>query len=278
MKISKIIIPTLLILFVSCKQKKATSNNLEESETTADNVIFHLNFEDNSIGEYTSLNLAKDAGEVNWMILKHRAKIEDDSIHNKVLKVKYPKGSIGPREGGIQFEKPIPKSNDYTLEYDIKFDKGFDFRLGGKLPGLTSGGNTFTGGIHPDNGEGWSTRYMWIENGEIIIYFYHMDMKHQWGDTVKMNVTFNTGQWYNIKQRIKLNNADKFNGIMETWVDGKKVINDNKVRYRLEPLGEIDTFYFSTFHGGNTKDWAPKHDSYIYFDNFKVTTPIKKKD
>ena len=54
-------------------------------------------------------------------------------------------------------------------------------------------------------------------------------------------------------------------------VDGNKVINDEKVRYRVAPLGEINSFYFSTFHGGNTPAWAPKKDSYIYFDDIKVS-------
>ena len=76
----------------------------------------------------------------------------------------------------------------------------------------------------------------------------------------------------NIKQHIKLNDTDKFNGIMEVWVDNEKVLHNNDVRYRLAPLGDIDSFYFSTFHGGNTEDWAPKNDSYIYFDNFKIST------
>lgn len=273
MKIVNFFILLLLVLIsFNCKHNE---NEATSSVAKNDNFIFQLNFENNKIGDYTSLNLTEDVGKVNWMILKNRAEITEDSIYSKVLKVKYPKGSVGPKEGGIQFEKPIPKSNDYTLEYDIKFAKGFDFALGGKLPGLTSGGNKYTGGIHPDNGEGWSARYMWIEKGEIIIYFYHMDMKHKWGDTVKMNVTFKTGKWYTIKQRIKLNDGDKFNGIMEVWVNDKKVINDTEVRYRIAPLGEIDTFYFSTFHGGNTADWAPKNDSYIYYDNFKVFTPKK---
>ena len=61
------------------------------------------------------------------------------------------------------------------------------------------------------------------------------------------------------------------NGIMEVWLDGNKVIYDEKVRYRVAPLGEINSFYFSTFHGGNTTSWAPKNDSYIYFDDIKVS-------
>ena len=264
MKIRFSIVVICALITISCGSNKLQVNK-------SNNEVFNLDFEGNTIGPYTENNLKKDVGDVNWKLLKDRATIELDETHGKVLKVLYPKGSIGPKQGGIQFDKPLPKASDYILEYNIKFMEGFDFRLGGKLPGLTSGGEKYTGGVHPDNGEGWSARYMWIADGEIIVYFYHMDMEHKWGDSVKTNVFFKPGQWYKIKQHIKLNDSDQFNGVMEVWIDNEKVIHDDKVRYRLAPLGEIDSFYFSTFHGGNTEDWAPKKDSFIYFDNFKVT-------
>ena len=238
---------------------------------TQNNIIFQLDFEKNNIGSYLGDNLINDIGEVTWSTIDDRATIEEDSLHGKVLKVFYPKGSLGPEQGGIQFNKPLPDSEEYYLDYYLKFKKGFDFRLGGKLPGLTSGGAKFTGGVHPYNGEGWSARYMWKKGGEVIVYFYHMDMEGKWGDAVKMNTTFDADRWYRITQHIKINDSDKMNGIMEVWVDGNKVINDDKVRYRVAPLGEINSFYFSTFHGGNTPDWAPKNDSYIYFDDIKVS-------
>ncbi len=265
MKITTYIIILLLLINYSCKTNKNVTQNEDK------NIVFQLDFEKNKTGSYTDANLIKDVDSVVWKIVEDKAAIEEDVVHGKVLKVKYPKDAVGPKEGGIQFDRRIPKSNEYYLDYYLKFAKGFDFRLGGKLPGLTSGGRTFTGGRHPKNGEGWSARYMWREKGAMIVYFYHMDNKHEWGDIVEMDTIFKTGKWYRIVQHLKMNDTDKFNGIMEVWVDGKKVTNETNVRYRLAPLGDIDSFYFSTFHGGNTADWAPKHDSYIYYDNFKVT-------
>jgi hypothetical protein len=274
MRILKLIFSSVLLITISCKEKlKSDCSNEEIVKKGIEDhsVVFKLDFENNNIGVYTDMFLKKDVGETTWSSIENRANIEEDSFHGKVLKVCYPKGSLGPKQGGIQFDKPLPNAADYYLDYYMKFKEGFDFALGGKLPGLTSGGEKFTGGIHPDNGEGWSARYMWKKEGEIIVYFYHLDMKHKWGDEVKMNVFFKPGIWYRITQHIKLNDIDKFNGIMEVWVDNNKVIYDDKVRYRLAPLGQIDSFYFSTFHGGNTDDWSPKNDSYAYFDDFKVT-------
>ncbi len=268
----------LLLLIIGCKNqtKKVINTEGDTEQKLEENFIFHLDFENDTVGNYSQENISNDVGETRWMSLDERASIEADSAHGKVLKVFYPIGSVGPKQGGIQFDKPLPNADEYYLDYYMKFKEGFDFALGGKLPGLTSGGEKFTGGIHPDNGEGWSARYMWTKGGEMIVYFYHMDMEHKWGDAVKMNVFFTSGEWYRITQHIKLNSSDKFDGIMEVWVDGNKVINDDKVRYRLAPLGQIDSFYFSTFHGGNTDDWAPKNDSYAYFDDFKVTTLAPK--
>ncbi|MEN8126075.1 MAG: polysaccharide lyase [Bacteroidota bacterium] len=237
------------------------------------NTIFELDFAKSTVGAYNKEKLASDGGEMRWTLLKDRASIVADQKGNRgnVLKVKYPKGTAGPETNGVQFIKTLPDSNEYYLDYYVMFEEGFDFRLGGKLPGLTSGGSTYTGGNHPDNGEGWSTRYMWVKKGEVIVYFYYVDMKSKYGDIVKMDTTFETGKWYRLTQRIKLNEDNLPNGIMQVWVDGKEVVNNTDVRYRLWGKGVIDTFYFSTFHGGAGADWAPQNDSFALFDDFKVT-------
>jgi len=240
------------------------------------NYVLSINFDNNEIGAYSRENLIEDIGDVNWAEFDDRAEIINDKIRGKVLKVHYPKGVVGPKNGGIQFDKPIEESEEYYLDYYLKFDDNFEFVHGGKLPGLTCGGEKFTGGIHPNNGEGWSARYMWVEEGEIIVYFYHMDMKNKWGDAVRLNTKFKPGQWYRITQYIKVNSEDNFDGKMYVWIDGKRILENENVRYRIAPLGEINSFYFSTFFGGNTYDWAPKKDEAIFFDDI-IVSKIKPK-
>jgi len=270
MKISKVILALLLLLLMQFSCNKQSTIDQEEiiPETLK---VLQLDFDKNIVGDYTNENLTNDIGQVEWFIIDGRANIEDDTEHKKVLRVTYPEGTVGPQQSGIQFVKSIPNADEYYLDYFLKFNEGFDFALGGKLPGLTSGGSTFTGGVKPENGEGWSMRYMWISGGEIIVYFYYLDMISSFGDAIKLNINFETGKWYRITQHIKLNDTDKFNGVMEVWVDGKKVINNTEVRYRIAPLGKIDSFYFSTFHGGSTAEWAPINDSHMYYDEFTVT-------
>mgnify|MGYP003625569501 FL=1 len=262
-------------MFKACAQNTLETEEIEETVVVKDsNIIFELNFDAAIEGKYTKQNLIKEAGEIRWTLLDNRANIIKDPLGKKgtVLKVDYPKGTVGPETNGVQFIKSLPASNEYYLDYYVFFEEGFDFRQGGKLPGLTSGGSTYTGGNHPDNGEGWSARYMWVKKGEAIVYFYYVDMKSKYGDAVKSGINFETNKWYRLTQRIKLNEDNLSNGIMQVWIDGKEVINNTDVRYRLWGKGDIDTFYFSTFHGGATEDWSPQNDSFALFDAIKVTT------
>ena len=235
--------------------------------------VFELDFNKNSTGDYNKQDLIRDGGDMSWILLGDRAEIVSDPKNKakKVLRVKYPKGTVGPETNGVQFIKNLPPSNEYYLDYYVMFEEGFDFRLGGKLPGLTSGGSKYTGGHHPDNGEGWSARYMWVKKGEAIVYFYFVDMKSKYGDIIRLNMSFKPGKWVRLTQRIKLNENNLPNGIMQVWVDGKEVVNKTDIRYRLWGKGLIDSFYFSTFHGGATEEWSPQNDSFALYDRFKVT-------
>ncbi|KAB1068065.1 hypothetical protein F6U93_07975 [Tamlana haliotis] len=258
-------------VFTACSQTSVSQEEI--SPETSQDVIFELNFDSAKLGSYTKQNLIEEGGKIDWALLDNRAHIvEDPSAKNgHVLKADYPKGTVGPQTNGIQFIKTLPASNEYYLDYYVFFENGFDFRQGGKLPGLTSGGSTYTGGHHPDNGEGWSARYMWVKKAEAIVYFYFIDMSSKYGDAVKSGISFETGKWYRLTQRIKLNENNLSNGIMQVWIDGTEVINNTNVRYRLWDQGKIDSFYFSTFHGGASDDWSPQNDSFALFDKIKVT-------
>ncbi|MEN8247657.1 MAG: polysaccharide lyase [Bacteroidota bacterium] len=235
--------------------------------------VLHIDFEDMPIGVYTDSILNKNWNGVKWSSTKERSEIVTsfDPERGKVLQVYFPKGAVGPEQGGIQFVKNLPPANEYYLDYYIKFERGFSFSIGGKLPGLTSGGAKYSGGVHPDEGEGWSARYMWVKN-KPIIYLYYVDMQLKYGETVPLMGEIEPGKWYRFTQYIRLNDPGKKNGYIQVWIDGVKSGYKKKFRLRLEDKGLIDSFYFSTFHGGASEDWAPVRGSYIRFDDFKVTT------
>lgn len=236
--------------------------------------LLTIDFEANDLGPYTASSM--DAwGQVEWEELQNRAVIveDEDALHHKALRVSYPAGAVGPREGGAQFNVMLEPSRELWLSYDVKFGEQFDFRLGGKLPGLTSGGSRYTGGRLPTEGEGWSARFMWREHGEAIVYLYYVDMPGIWGEDLSLSETsFRPGKWHRIVQHIRVNDEGESNGVLDVWLDGEQVLERNDLRYRLDQRGLINSIYFSTFHGGNTAEWGPKVDCYAYFDQFVVST------
>lgn len=237
--------------------------------------ILSVDFESNKLGEYKQESIAKDWPGLNWEHLYGRGEIVDEAenSHGKVLQIFYPKGGVGPGEGGGQFEVKLPPTDEYWLSYDVKFVDGFDFRKGGKLPGLTSGGGKYTGGVHPGNGEGWSARYMWRREGKAVIYFYWVENQGDWGMDLELNgEKFQPGTWHRLTQHIKINSPEKADGFMEVWFDGRKSLVKNDIRFRIGDQGRIDSIYFSTFHGGNSKDWGPRVDCFVQFDNFVLST------
>lgn len=247
--------------------------------TVAAAPLVKVSFEASRIGPYAAEEARRDWGAATWVGLHDRAEIVPDGSveRGRVLRIAYPKGAVGPREGGGQFEVSLPPSAELWLSYQVKFGAGFDFRLGGKLPGLTSGGGKFTGGHRPEKGEGWSARYMWRARGEAVVYFYHVGMKGKWGDDLSLGgVRFQPGVWHRITQRIRVNAPELADGKLEVWIDGKKVLSRGDVRFRIGDRGLIDTLYFSTFHGGSSKEWGPAGDCFAYFDDFVVSaTPLE---
>ncbi|MCK5781960.1 MAG: T9SS type A sorting domain-containing protein [Flavobacteriales bacterium] len=251
---------------------------LSASTYAQDGLIWKLDFKSTAYGPLLNYKLTKEGGPMEYISLANNSVIVEDEEHPHALRVRYPEGAVGPStigHSGSQFIKAIPEAEDYYLDYYIMFEEGFDFQKGGKLPGLTSGGSKFTGGEHPDNGEGWSARYMWVDNGRMVVYLYYVDMAGQWGESVELGMNFVPGKWYRLTQRIKLNDVyteGNGNGILQVWVDGEMVIDKDDFRFRFEGKGLIDSFYFSTFFGGATWDWAPDVDSYTRFDLMRVTT------
>ena len=243
-----------------------------------DGLIWKLDFHNTSLGPLLNYELTKEGGDMEYIYLANNSFVVEDEEHPNALRVRYPEGAVGPQTigfSGSQFIKAIPESEDYYLDYYVKFEEGFDFQLGGKLPGLTSGGSQWTGGNHPDNGEGWSARYMWVDNGRMVVYLYYVDMNGEYGESVELGMNFVPGKWYRLTQRIKLNDVytpGNGNGVLQVWVDGVQVIDQDDFRFRFEGKGMIDSFYFSTFFGGATADWAPDVDSYTRFDKIRVTT------
>ena len=205
------------------------------------------------------------------------ASISNQEAHsgNNSLKIDYPANA----QSNVGAQWQIPPQQEYYLSYWVKFDGNFDFdgarHSGGKLPGLGSG-DLASGGNKPNGNNGFTSRYMWRENGKAVLYLYHMDQPDIWGEDISLTGAdgsdkyFERGKWHNMIQRVKVNNGGQSNGEIDVWMDNEQVLDLDGLRF-TNGQG-IDTTYFSTFHGGSGSDWWPEYDVNAYFDDFVVST------
>lgn len=196
---------------------------------------------------------------------------------SKAIRVDY----VGNKEGSerVILTYPLPRpALEYTLNFDVSFCPGFDFRKGGKLHGLgparpVAGGNDISA-------DRWSARLMFRKDGGLMSYVYKQGMKGKYGDeVVARHFRFKPGRYYKVAYHVRLNQpAEESNGLVRVDVDGVEVLRHENVRFRAKdtPDSLISTVMFNTFHGGHTPEWAPRRADgsfsieCAHFDNFAV--------
>lgn len=245
-------------------------------------IIKKVDFKKEPLGEYSLAQVEKTWKKVyNFFgVSDGRCAIALDKKNKKCLQVNFVKYQVGPRAGGAQWKMKLEKSyKEIYYQFKVKFPVGFNFVLGGKLPG--AGGGTLPAGGKKTDANGFTVRMMWRgenqgKKGRIVQYVYYLDKAsgNKWGEdmwwkTKGKNLYFTIGKWHTIKTRVKMNTPGKKDGLIQSWLDGKLAL-DKKVRFRKNKKLGIDTFIFTTFFGGNTIRWAPKKNERVLFDEFKI--------
>lgn len=259
-------------------------SSIEQQLANRDDIIFYGGFEE---------GFNNKSWEVNWGTRWNTRADKNEVINNaflggKSIRVNYPAGGLGPSTTGLQFPivfRDIPTIRDEYfqeayLRYYVKFEKDFDFRKGGKLPGLMGGGDSWTrsGGNQPNGSNGWTLRFMWVEKGKIVVYAYVPKSKNGkwgnkvWGQGISCDFYAKSGEWICIEQYVNVGTPNKDDGNLKVWINGTEKVNiDDMSFWNVENNdGKIGGIYFSTFHGGNTDDWRPLNDSFAQFDGFVV--------
>lgn len=182
------------------------------------------------------------------------------------VRFELPIGQLGSANTGGVIKAKIAGKNEYTLDYEIRFDAGFPWSKGGKIPGL-SGGAGYTGGegdLAKLNGDGFSVRMMWREDGRIIPYVYHAGMNDKYGDTFGATVGYFTNtQAHKVKYYVKLNTiGENYDGILRIYLDDVLAYENNKICYRRNQC-QVDTCHIAIFAGGSTTDWNMVDTGYI---------------
>lgn len=202
-----------------------------------------------------------------------------DPTLGPTLRVDYPPGSASNRSansdgsayGGAQAYLQLPHGpvDQLHLRYYLRFQPGFDFVKGGKLPGIYGG--TVTSGRHiPDGSNGFSTRYMWRRAGAGEVYAYLPSSVAHGTSLGRGSWTFTPGQWLCIEQAVQLNTPGQSDGAVTVWVDGKQMFQQADIAYRSTDTLKIDGVFFSTFFGGGDPTWASPTDQHTDFAAFAV--------
>jgi len=203
----------------------------------------------------------------------------DSGVGAPALRVTYPQGTSSPsdaEEGGAGFVMPVPalrQADRACLRYQVRFQSGFDFVKGGKLPGLY-GGDGPTGGDEVTGENGFSMRLMWRKQGQGELYEYVANKESDYGESVgRGRWRFTPGQWVTVEQEIVLNDPDEENGIARIWIDGQPTLEQHGIVYRTTDRVHIDGLMFSTFFGGHGSDWRTPRDQTVDFADFTLMVP-----
>lgn len=265
-------------------------------------VIYQNDFDQYSAGVYTRELLDSDwnAPEFNDGVDEGRVTIvngqEAFGGKGNSLAVAYPEDQVGTKETGAQWQLELDgEYEEAYMSYRVQFAEGFDFSRGGKLPGL-AGGTAPTGNAPAEGDNGWTGRLMWLSDftgepgnpeqlvSQAISYAKYADSGFEqdgrnedethWIDPDGSRTEFNSGVWYEITQRVKMNTPGVSDGVIQVWLDGVLVHDQTDVLFRTIDDLKIDQLYFSTFFGGGD-GWETTKDETVYFDDFEVSIPLE---
>ena len=251
-----------------------------ETTTTFAQIIYNNNFDQHTKSRrYRVSDLETEWNSPEWESgvsdgrVKIRTGYQAFGNSGACLEVKSPKKTFGPGRSGAQWQMMLDDSyEEVLLSYHVKFKRRFDFVRGGKLPGL-AGGTAPTGNAPADGTNGWAGRMMWRtffegepgkpkqKTSQLISYakYYQSGPDHEgriedetfFTEGNGNFITIESNVWYQVSQRIKMNDPASSNGVLQIWLDGNLVVDRQDVRFRTTPDLGIDQLYFSTFFGGS---------------------------
>jgi hypothetical protein len=216
--------------------------------------------------------------------------------NGKSLRHKIPANTLGPF---IVSPRLSQETEHATIEYDIRFDSNFDWRLGGKfgagLVGVAPGRGIYepTSG-NPNRDIGWSTRLMWHGRGDdgtrpfqsklgpipagldndIVTYIYARYPNENfngfgWHTSVG---NFMRGTWHNVKMEVKMNTVGQQDGIFRVWVDGTLRFGATNFDYRNNSNIRIQAIMWDIHRGGDLTppSWVSSRDTFVDMANITV--------
>ncbi|EKM54469.1 polysaccharide lyase family 14 protein [Phanerochaete carnosa HHB-10118-sp] len=208
-----------------------------------------------------------------------------------VLEVTYPEGSFSHDTGGAQLYSLWNTTdgstfNSMLVTYEVAFDAGFNWVMGGKLPGLRGGldPDGCSGGTAANGSNCFSSRLMWRKSGEGEVYAYIIENNALCSDSNVLcnqdgfgtsidrgSYSFAAGQWNLVTMLVRLNDPlDGSNGQVVLYYNNVQAVDQQGLQLRTNDDIDIGGLYFSTFFGGNDSSWATPMTTHTYFRNIQL--------
>ncbi len=217
----------------------------------------------------------------------------ENAFDGNSLRIKYPGKTLGSGvrvNYGSDFKKlGIGLRESAYLRYYVKFNKGWDWAITGKVPGL-GGYKTVSGGDAVSGKDGWSMRFVWYDGEKVdpaiaSLYAYiagkgGVRKTSKYGYVFRLKdpktqnpMSFPVDKWTCIELYVQLNEVGKYNGVVKAWIDGVLGADLNDLMYRTvdNEANKVGRMMFSTFFGGGNDNFAPSRDVYASFDNFAIS-------
>lgn len=203
--------------------------------------------------------------------------VVDDGAGASVLQVLLRANSYGT---GPVLCIPLKQALEESLfTMDLRFAEGFDFALGGKLPGVGATNNSSNppaGGGEPTNG--YSARHMWNKQGSAYgassVYAYSPGKAGQYGTNEWLGQAYQVGKWHTQAQRLKVNQVGQSDGIIQGALDSESwQLNRTDYLWRNAVDWLTNRLMFTVFRGGGDASWNSPRDGAIQFRSFTIAKP-----
>ena len=213
------------------------------------------------------------------------------------LKVTFPANRCASDGGILGYTTPpgLLPARAVTFGYRVFFPDTYDFRYGGKLPGLKIGAGAASGG---DWSPGAATfRVMWRTDGAATAYVYYAKPESadpnslsdqvpayakiavptgtaghsvwQEGKVADALPRFKRGAWNDVSIAIRVNAPNQADGLMAMTVNGVSKSFD-QMKWLLGN-GDVQSIALDSWYGGSGSDcdkWAPKTPQVLVFSKF----------
>lgn len=279
----------------------------QEKNTDIFNILFQQSFEDNTVGNYLRsewaedwhlpLNYGSDPRPQNWDSYGQLKIVNEGGNKFFRREVKAGEISTGSRKGCNWFVD-IPDVDELYFSFRVRFPYSMfnqGKHIGGKLNGLYNPYSKNPVGEKPLPNTGFNTLMMFgnpshdYSKLKMSLYIYYQEMKYNackssyplfacpeedriyYGNYSPVNFYFEPDTWYNITQRLVMNDTMTSNGIIEIYIDGQLIASYNHFRFRDTEDIKIEYLEITNFFGGGISS-APKYDTWFDFDDFIAFT------